>query len=152
MTAFIDGSVVQIDAADLHLLSSGKWAVNDHAGYLYAHIGKRVYLHRMIVAAPKGAMVDHANGDTLDNRRQNLRLATNSQNQANRLKLQKKHGFRGVCWHRQFRKYQAGIKVNGKSVHLGLYDSAESAARAYDAAAREHFGEFGYQNFKDGAA
>jgi hypothetical protein len=110
-------------------------------------------LHRAIINAPKGLYVDHINGDTLDNRRANLRIATNSQNQANRIRLKSgtSSRYRGVTWNKASQKWQAGIKCNLKSTHLGLFESEEEAARAYDRAAREMFGSFARPNFEEAA-
>jgi hypothetical protein len=121
----------------------------------------QVFLHRFIVGAASGTFVDHRNGDGLDCRRRNLRIATRRQNAENvtRSANQKRGGFKGVGWHARARKWQAGIcagsvKANGKRarLHLGLFATAEEAARAYDRAAVEHFGEFASLNFPGRAA
>lgn len=113
---------------------------------------QKVGMHRQVLGAPRGLEVDHVNGDGLDNRRANLRIADGSQNQANRVRGRAhSSGFRGVTWHKQAGRWQAAIKVRGKNYHLGLYDTQEEAARAYDAAAVEHFGEFARPNFAEAA-
>lgn len=92
--------------------------------------------------------VDHINGFTWDNRIANLRLATSSQNLANsRIKKHNKSGFKGVHWRNDRQKYQACIKVNFQSQHLGYYDTAEEAHAAYVTAAKNVFGKF----YNDGA-
>lgn len=107
---------------------------------------KTVYMHRLILDAPIGKDVDHRNGNGLDNRRQNLRLATRAQNSRNsRLQRDTASGYKGVRRHR--RKWQAHIKVNRKRIYLGSFSSKEDAARTYDAAAKKHFGEFANLNF-----
>jgi hypothetical protein len=91
----------------------------------------------------KGEYVDHINGDGLDNRRSNLRLATKAQNQRNqRLRRDNKSGFKGVCWDNRAKKWRALIRFNGKQKTLGYFDTPEEAYEAYCAAAIELHGEF----------
>jgi hypothetical protein len=109
----------------------------------YVTNGKKKYLHRLIMNAPDDMVVDHINGDKLDNRKENLRICTNQQNQMNRGKTKNnKTGFKGVCFNKRDNKYQANIKVDGKKKHLGLFEKSEDAYKAYcDACVRYH-GEF----------
>jgi len=104
-----------------------------------------------IVLGVSNGLVDHINGDPLDNRRQNLRPATPSQNQANRTKYQGRRGvtsrYKGVCWHRKDKKWMARIYRDGKQIYLGGFDCEIEAAKAYDSAALEIFGEFALPNF-----
>jgi hypothetical protein len=96
---------------------------------------------------PDGMTVDHANRDTLDNRLSNLRLATDSQQRQNRRVFKNNiSGYRGVTWHKQRGKWQAKITVNRKQIHLGHFTDKDDAARAYNRAAEEHFGEFALLN------
>lgn len=109
------------------------------------------YLHRVILAAPKGVMVDHINHDALDNRRANLRLATASQNNCN---ARKRRGFcssayKGVGWSKDEERWQASIRLNGKSRFLGYYDSEADAAAAYNVAASKIHGAFACLNVLD---
>ena len=146
------GEFVAIDDEDLPLVEPYYWAARRTNTSIYAingyHDGiyRPLHMHRLILNAPKGLFVDHINGNGLDNRRCNLRLCTASQNQANRRRLPtNKTGHRGVC--RVGVKWQAGIKKDGRSRHLGWFATAEEAGRAYDAAAKELFGEFAQLNF-----
>jgi hypothetical protein len=119
--------------------------------------GKRsVLLHRFIMGARPGEIVDHKSGDTLDCRRSNLRVTTTRGNAANitHSKNQKRGGWKGVSWNKNAGKWEASIagghlKPSGRraKVHLGLYDDPKRAARAYDAAARKCFGRFASLNF-----
>lgn len=108
---------------------------------------KQIKLHRYLLDAPNGMQVDHINGDPLDNRRENLRVATPSQNQANwRKKSPATSAYKGVSWHKGARKWRATININGKQVHLGFYGEEEAAALAYDTAAERAYGEFACLN------
>lgn len=109
---------------------------------------KTVMMHRLILEAPPGKQVDHINGNGLDNRRANLRLATASQQQQNRaLGKNNTSGYKGVGWWPRQRRWHASIQYHGEIIHLGYFKSKEAAARAYDRAARKYFGEFAYTNF-----
>jgi hypothetical protein len=92
--------------------------------------------------------VDHINGDKLDNRRANLRVATKTQQRQNqRVTRRNTSGFKGVSRISSTGRWRARIKVSGRQMPCGVYATAESAALAYDAAAREYFGEFARLNF-----
>lgn len=143
-----EGRETVVDAADFAaLLDLGvKWCVNDG----YAVNAKYGRLHRYLLGAKVGEMVDHINGDKLDNRRANLRIATNSQNQANRRANRGTSKFKGVCRQRRPTSkdvWVARIVVEGRQMHLGSFDAEIDAARAYDAAATKFFGQFAHPNF-----
>lgn len=107
-----------------------------------------IILHRFLLNPPSHMQIDHINGDSLDNRRENLRFATTAQNGMNsRRFIRSVSGFRGVVLHKRLQKWQAGIKVSGRSIHLGIFEDPEEAARVYDNAARTYFGEFARLNF-----
>ena len=100
-------------------------------------------MHRLIQGAPRGQAVDHKNGDSLDNRRSNLRPASHAQNMQNvGITKANTSGYKGVNWNSDASKWHARIRVNGKRLHLGLFDAAEDAHAAYVAAAEMHHGEF----------
>lgn len=122
--------------------------------YAYTQVkGRTIYLHRFIMDAPKGVQVDHRDGDGLNNLRGNLRFATQTLNNANRA-YRGTTGFRGVVLTSGGR-YRAAIfhRENGRRTikNLGTYEAAEEAARAYDDAALERFGEFARLNFPEAA-
>jgi hypothetical protein len=96
------------------------------------------------MAAPKDKLVDHRDGNTLDNRRENLRLATPSQNNQNhhRINSQNRSGFTGVGWHKQKRKWRSWVSVNGKYIHVGLFENLSDAVEARKKASLEVYGEF----------
>jgi hypothetical protein len=112
-----------------------------------------VSLHREIMNNPDGLLVDHANGDGLDNRRTNLRLATHSQNQFNKRKTKSKTSSRfiGVYFEKRKNRWMARIHYHGKRIWLGSFKSEFDAAKAYDAAAKKYHGEFARLNFPEAA-
>ena len=108
-------------------------------------VKKLVVMHRVICGATDGQMCDHRNGDSLDNRRANLRIVTTSENAHNSKKDRRNTtGFKGVK--RQGGKWIARIGLNWKRIHLGTFDSPELAAHAYDKAAVKYHGEFARTN------
>ena len=147
------GKVALVDDADYEWLSQWKWT---YGGYAFRMIrdGTRkqrmIYMHRVIMDAQPGEQVDHINRDGLDNRRENLRLCSSSQNNGNQRKTRGSSRFKGVSWHKEGRKWQTGIKLHGTQRHLGLFTDEVEAAHAYDDAAREKFGEFARVNFPVG--
>jgi len=143
-----------VDAADFERLNAYKWTASARGGAFKAvrrrrvgepGTGRYVYMHRDLMGAAEGAEVDHANRNPLDNRRDNLRLATRSQNGANRAawrtSLPKGVHVAGVG------RWVARIRVNGRQLHLGTFSSPEAAAKAYDAAAEAAWGSFACKNF-----
>jgi hypothetical protein len=146
-----------IDLADKELVTPYSWRLlRGHNGKVYAYTQTKsgpVYMHRLIARTPVGRETDHINGDGLDNRRSNLRVATCSQNSANMWKPRRPDGsattsrFKGVTWDRSRSKWQAKITVDQHCKNLGRFDSEEDAARAYDAAAVAHWGAFARLNF-----
>ena len=131
-----------------YLLSNYTWSLKRDprcdAVYFTSKIGgKTKYLHRMIMGEPDG-QVDHKDRDFYNCRRSNLRVATASQNQANRgVQKNSTTKVKGVFPHGdRFRSY---IRVEGKQIWLGAFDTIEEAKKVYDAAAKRHFGEFACQ-------
>lgn len=149
------GLVALVDDEDYDwLLADGKWHVTGYTHRLYAArtrwVGKRSFgerMHRLLL--PGTAYVDHINGNGLDNRRSNLRPASAAQNAQNRRRRSdNRSGYKGVGKSVVPRKpWIAAIGVNGTHCYLGVFATAEEAARAYDAAAVERFGEFARLNF-----
>lgn len=144
------GAFALVDAADYPTLSAHKWSLSRaRLGYAVRKAtanGKAAFvkMHNAVLAPPPGLEVDHINGDTLDNRRCNLRLATRRQNIANR-RPTASSGFKGVYRHKS--GWAARIRLQGRLQYLGTFPSPDLAARAYDAAASAEWGEFAFQNF-----
>ena len=111
---------------------------------------ERKVLARLIMDAPNECVVDHINGNPLDNRRANLRLCTQAENNLNRGAT--KGSFKGVWIDKRYGSWIAQIGHNGKRRHLGSFATPEDAARAYDTAARELHGNFAHLNFPSVAA
>jgi hypothetical protein len=130
------------------VMAAGPWHFVLCDGQTYAQRvvnGRTQRLHTFLTGWP---LVDHRNGNGLDNRRANLRPATPGQNNANaRRSRLNTSGFKGVSLHAHSGLWRAYITADGKTRHLGYFHSPEDGARAYDAAAIELFGEFARPNF-----
>jgi hypothetical protein len=139
------------DAEDVDLIRGFVWYLRVSKGgnkYAKSNLpdGKRQFLHRLILGiTDPGSRVDHADGDGLNCRRGNLRLATLAQNNMNR--RSKRSQYKGVDPHR--RKWFAIIGFNGDREYLGLFATPEDAACAYNAKAVEYFGQFAPLNLMD---
>lgn len=133
---------VLIDDEDWPLVSQYQWwAVNQH-GTIYI-INRALKLHRVIMDAPNGYSVDHINGNTLDNRKGNLRICLNKDNVKNSKRPHNNtSGVKGVCWDKNRSKWMAKIKVDQRTINLGRYNDIEEANKAYFNAGRKYFGEF----------
>lgn len=139
-----------VDASDYEEVSKYKWYASRHGRTVYATCvksGKAVYMHRMIMKARKGALVDHTDGNGLNNRRCNLRKCTHQQNRANVGPRGGSSRFVGV--YRQRDKWIAGIRYRGKTLYLGVFDDEVEAAKARDRKAYELHGEHAYLNFPE---
>jgi hypothetical protein len=146
-----DSHFAIIDQEDFERVVVHAWQarITDHNVYAAARIaGRQMFLHRFVLNTEPCALVDHRNRIGLDCRKANLRLATASENAFNRKRdARNTSGFKGVSFHAQTQKWRALIKVGEVWHSLGLHVTPEAAALAYDAAAREHFGEFARLNF-----
>ncbi len=151
------GNVALIDEGDFDTIKHWCWHAtrSDHRIYAVHDESirgrarfKRIYMHRLITAALSGQIVDHISGDTLDNRRCNLRFVTPHQNAMNRGPTRNSTSpYRGVNLFKRDGTWHAAIKRR----YLGTYKSAAEAAVAYDAAAVKEFGEYARLNFPSDA-
>lgn len=151
-----NGGSTVVDCDLLPELTKKNWSRSPE-GYACSIVGlgsrnhhKKIYLHRVINKTPEGSETDHINGDKLDNRRENLRTATRSENQRHARK-KKRLGrstseFKGVYWSRRRNKWVAQIRYGGKTRSLGGFDLERDAAIAYNGAASLLFGDFALLN------
>lgn len=134
-------------------LGSAAWYASKkpHTHYVTAsvHRNGRQYqlrLHRVLAGAAVGQLVDHRDGNGLNNRQDNLRIADATGNSRNR-GLNPGREFKGVSFHKQARKWTAQIRICGKLRYIGLFPTVEEAARAYDQRAVKEFGEYARLNY-----
>lgn len=146
------GLFALIDDDDAPLVSQFVWGLKRHpAGERYFYAGKQkphALMHRMIVNAPKGVVVDHINGDRLDNRKANLRLCTHTENIRNQVRVNPPHKYKGVTLDKQTGNYVAQIGI-GKRKYKKVrgFKTPEDAARVYDKLAIQYHGQFARLNF-----
>lgn len=146
------GLFAVVDAADFERLSQHRWQAMKSKNTFYAARSvivagrkKTIRMHREILKVPAGVLVDHRDRNGLNNRRQNLRAATHTQNQANAVKRATGTQYRGV--HAKRGRFAAKIRCDRVQHWLGAHTDPADAARAYDRKARELFGEFASLNF-----
>lgn len=154
------GKTAIIDDEDADIASRFKWSTHNVNGFnMYATASvpqggrkfhKKISLHALIMRFPSKD-IDHINGNGLDCRKENLREVTHAQNMMNRKGAirNSKTGFRGVVRYKRDGNFQAKIKINGKTIHLGYFLTAIEAARAYNVASLKFHGEFGRRNVVD---
>lgn len=157
------GAIALVDDHDFERVTALRWELKGKPGFLYAQRsrnGKAIAMHRFILGAAPGQIVDHINGDGLDNRRSNLRLCSALENTRNRTRYARKKrasgGYLGVTFHRQSGLWFAFIHAGerdergeARRVSLKYHATAEAAARVYDSAATHYFGEFAALNFPE---
>jgi hypothetical protein len=145
------GKEAIIDACDVHLVEGVNWYAMENRNTFYAQRVLRtgpnkkttIKMHRVITSADSGLEIDHKDGNGLNNRRSNMRIATRSQNSRNRGKhSNNKSGFKGVSWNTRDRTWQAQITKDHKKIHLGNFPTPEQAHAAYRAAAAKLHGDF----------
>lgn len=141
-----------IDNTDYHLISQFKWYTVRCGNVWYASTKineKTTYMHRLLLLPQNNEQIDHINRNGLDNRRCNLRLATKSENQANRNKTPNiSSQFKGVSWNKKRNKWEASITVNYRKMFLGYFSDEIGAAKIYDMAAIKYFGNYALLNLK----
>jgi hypothetical protein len=148
------GEFALVDDEDFEELNKHKWHAHKEGGIFYAvrrvpcsSKGSKVRMHRQIMRVSYGIILDHIDGNGLNNQKSNLRICTTSQNQMNSSKRKDNtSGFKGVRWHKKTKKWEARIWVNNKWKYLGHHVTPEVAACAYNEAAKKYYGEFANLN------
>ncbi len=154
---FLYGDVKEyVSNADFENIKHLKWSISraGKTAYVVHHRSTRkirlpkIYLHRMLLNAKKGEIVDHIDGDGLNNTRENLRIISHSENIRKMTKIRNLNssGYKGVYWATRYGKWEVGIMKNYRKMYLGRFDSKHDAARAYNKAAVQLFGDFASLN------
>jgi hypothetical protein len=157
--------VALVDDEDYEYLSKLKWAVSIKGNNKYAirrqYVDERnekgrkktvkISMHRVILSLnDKNQLIDHGDGNGLNNQRSNLRLASAHQNNRNTRKMKNcSSKYKGVSWLPSKERWKSVIYINKSNYQIGLFKDEEEAARAYDRMAKIHFGEFAWLNFKE---
>lgn len=145
------GKTLVVSDEDYESLSKKKIYSDYVDGRWYACLfmdGRKVSVHRHILGEPIGFVVDHKDNDGLNCQRENLRVATRSQNNANRkLESRNKSGYKGVSWSKSNGGWVSCIVSKNKQIYLGTFSDPIDAAKAYDRKAIEIFGVFARVNF-----
>lgn len=142
-----------VDFEDYEYLNELKWHIYKNGNHLYAKCAfyenkkqKNILMHRLILE-PKGKIIDHINGNGLDNRKCNLRICERHENALNRKKnINNVSGFKGVSWFKHSQKWRAQIQYKKIVYYLGSYENPIDAAKAYNKAAIKFHGEFANLN------
>lgn len=142
----VQGQNIEIDPEDFDRISKYKWHIS-RDGYVYNR--RHGFLHNFLIGRVEDKEVDHKDRNKLNNKKDNLRRATVSENRANRVGYQSLSGLRGVYMESRTGKWYSQISVNGKGRRLGTFPNKETAAKAYDEQAKKYFGEFAILNFHE---
>lgn len=158
MMELASGHTTIFDADMVKLVEDKRWYSTKGKNTRYAVTRNRLedgkvnslFLHRLVTDCPNGMVVDHINGDGLDNRLCNLRVVTVAQNNLNsRVRNDSQSGLKGAYYDKKRGAYYSRITVNGKHMHLGTFSTAEEAAEAYAEASRKYHGEYGRTHLDD---
>lgn len=149
------GKVALVDDEVFDYLNQWKWYAKKSNGNYYAkrniRINKKyaghILMHRLLMNVEKHLYIDHIDGFSLNNQKNNLRICTHAENMRNKkLHINNTSGFKGVYWHKSTKKWMAFIKINNKQLYLGLFIDPIDAARTYNEAAVKYHGEFANLN------
>lgn len=142
-----EGKYTKVSLCDYAHLSQRVWSVMVcRGGAEYVQSGQ-ILMHREVTRAPKGVLVDHANRDTLDNQRGNLRLCDHRRNAQNSKATLGTSAYKGVSFEKRHNNWRVRISTVNGIVYVGNFQDEVEAAKAYDMAAIKHHGEFAWLNF-----
>lgn len=139
-----------VDDEDYDFLMQWEWSLRRQPNSNYASRsdnGNSIAMHRVIMKTPINMVVDHIDHNGLNCMKSNMRNCTASQNAMNR-RPRNKRIFKGTC-QRESQKWASYIRINGKTIHVGMFETRVEAAKAYDEAAKKYFGDFAYLNFPE---
>ena len=148
-----NGAIAKVNNSDFKKVNEINWTIQKRKNTNYAlgrpHLSSPISMHRFIMNPPKGMVIDHINFDGLDNRRENLRICTQTENLNNRKNLSKninkkviKSIYEGVYWNNSKTKCQSYIYFDGKKIHLGLFGCEEDASKAYNDKKKELYEDY----------
>ncbi|MEK3887311.1 HNH endonuclease [Bacillus sp. FSL K6-3431] len=147
------GKIAKVDKEDYPVLSKYKWFYSGR--YVRTNVGtdlgfEKYSMHRMIMNPNPEQVVDHINGNSLDNRRENLRICTQKENSQNRnIATNSSSGLKGASYSKFHRKWVAYITIDNVRKHIGYFLTKEEAAKAYDYYANKYFGEYALLNYEE---
>jgi hypothetical protein len=143
-----DGTLIVsfIDLEDVDKVKHRNWSIGSGGYPIASENYKHIRIHRLVMKPPQGMVVDHIDGDKLDNRKSNLRICTQQENKFARHAVDAKSGYKGVYYQKGNGRWWASVQARCHIYHLGRFDSAEKAALAYNDKALELFGEFAVLN------
>ena len=149
------GQYAIVDPERYEELAKYKWFAKRCDSRFYAvrwEKNRNVKMHQVIMGTEEGKVIDHINGNGLDNRQANVRFATSQQNSWNQRKQRGNSSskYKGVSWEKKRNQWRARITFKGRVIPLGRFETEEAAGRAYDGKAMELFGEYAWLNFPAG--
>lgn len=138
-----DGSIALVSTESIPRLQTCTWCKGGN-GYVMTRSAKNaISMQRFLTSAKPDEIVDHIDRNPLNNTIRNLRICTKQENAINTpIRSDNATGYKGVSYHKKAGKFRAYIVINGKQIHLGLFDTAEQAAQKYQETARLFYGEF----------
>lgn len=142
-----NGQFAIVDDEDFELLNQYVWHGHKSGGSeVHVYAVTRIRMHRVVMNCPKGMYVDHINGDTLDNRKCNLRICSTAENQQNGRSRKGTSKYKGVHFNKKSGKWMGHFMANGKEYYCGLFDHEDDCARAVDKKRKEVCGDFATTN------
>lgn len=145
--------IILIDEDDYYKLKLKKPYLSLVNNYFYGYIyydNKNIAIHRLVTDCPRGMIVDHINHNTLDNRKENLRICTHQENMRNSFKNKNLTSkYKGVSWHKDKKRYRVQLTIDGKCKEFGLFKNEIDAAKKYNQLVSSIYGEFAVLNIID---